>query len=73
MLEMAATRQDHGDAMIVAGSDYFGILYASAGLNDGSYSCGRSTVNRVGEGEEGVGSENRTGAIGTGLLDGDLN
>src|SRR4051812_23829160 len=72
VFEVAAGGEDHGDAVLVGGGDGFFVADTAAGLNDGGDAGRGGSVNRVREGEEGVGGENRALRAVTRFLDCDF-
>ena len=59
MLEMPRAREHHGDAVVVGGLDHLVVAHRAAGLDHrggASLDCDQQSV---GEGEEGVGGDDR--------------
>ena len=61
MLEMPAARKQHGDLVLVAGGNHFGVVAAPSRLNDRRDSRLGRQVDAVAEGEKGVRGHDRPG------------
>ncbi len=71
MPEVAASGQDHGDLVFVAGANGLVITARATGLDDGRDAGGRGLIRTVTEREECIGGENRTLGARSRFLDGD--
>lgn len=70
--EVAGGGEEHGDVVFVAGGDGVGVVFGSAGLNDGGDTGSGRLIDAVAEGEEGIGGEDGPPAPLAGLVGGDV-